>query len=400
MMRKDRINSTRWVRFGLAMGIAICMVSMTWGAQAKAEEVVKIGAFYALSGGVAEAASWVVEGIKQAEEEINARGGINIKGKKMKIKVILYDDKCDPATAVSAVEKLISRDKVVALNGSYCSSCTLAAREVSDPRKVLLLNSISVHPKITSPGYPYTFRTGNTIAMYAKPYVEFVTKKLPHVKSVALIAITDDYGRGAVDIYTKLFPKNSIKITAVEYFKHGDTDFYTQITKIVSKKPDAVYIVTDEDAQNIGILKQLKELGFKGEVLGCSTYATDHMLELGGKELLEGIYMEGINFELHKDKPEMQAWLKRYKDRFGREGNGFSISGYYAIELISYVLETANTLRDSEKILEAMKNANLNKCITGFYGKPHFDENGQSRPFLGALQYQNGKRVPVYREKL
>jgi branched-chain amino acid transport system substrate-binding protein len=398
MSRKKMIHSTRWGRFGLSLAIAICM-TMSLGVQAKAEEVAKIGAFYALSGGVAEAASWVVEGIKLAEEEINAKGGITIQGKKMKIKVIMYDDKCDPTTAVSAVEKLINRDKVIALNGSYCSSCTLAAMEVSDPKKVLLLNSVSVHPKITAPGYPYTFRTGNTIDMYAKPYVEFVTKQLPHVKSVALIAITDDYGRGAVDIYSKLFPENGIKVETIQYFKHGDTDFYTQITKIVSKSPDAIYIVTDEDAQNIGILKQLKELGFKGEILGCSTYATDHMVELGGKELLEGIYMEGINFELYKNEPAMQAWLKRYKNKFGREGNGFSISGYYAIELLSYVIEKANTLTEHEKIRDAMQQADLNNCITGFFGKPHFDENGQARPFLGALQYQDGKRVTAYREK-
>lgn len=257
MMRKNRINSTlifkggnsmmgkdkcywnRGVRFGLGTVLALCLAFICWGTPANAEDVVKIGAFYPLSGGVAEAASWVVEGIKLAEEEINAKGGISIQGKKMKIKVILYDDKCDPTTAVTAVEKLINRDKVVALSGGYCSSCTLAAREVSDPQKILLLNSISVHPKITSPGYPYTFRLGNTIDMYAKPYVDFVVKNLPHVKSVAIIAITDDYGRGAVDIYTKLFPENGVKIATVEYFKHGDTDFYTQITKLVSKKPDA-----------------------------------------------------------------------------------------------------------------------------------------------------------------
>jgi len=105
---------------------------------------------------------------------------------------------------------------------------------------------IAVAPKITEPGYPYMFRTCNTIDMDAAPVVEFMAAKLPQVKTLGILAATDDNGRGAVNIYT-------------------------QITKPTTAKPDGVYIVTNEDAQNIGILKQLKELGYKGVLFGAST---------------------------------------------------------------------------------------------------------------------------------
>ena len=380
--------------------VAILLVGLMFmipQSNVKAEDVVKIGAVYPLSGGVAEASSWVVEGIKMAEEEINAKGGIPVGDKKMKLEVVLYDSKCDPSTGVAAVEKMISRDQVVAISGDYCSSCTLAEREVSGREKIVQVTPISVHPDITSPGYPYMFRINNTIDMYAEPFVQFVVNKLD-VKKVAFLAITDDYGRSAVKIYTKLFPENGIKIADVEYFKHGDTDFYTQITKILEKKPDAVYIVTDENAQNIGTLKQLKELGFEGYIFGCSTYATDDMVKLGGKELLEGMYMESPSFELVKNEPDVIAWRKEYKKKFGREGNAFSLWGYNSIILLSDVLKRAGTIEDKEKIRDTMANSNLNDLL-GYLGEPHFDENGQSHPYLGVIQYQDGKRVPVYRQK-
>jgi len=365
------------------------------GSSSYAQDTVKIGATYPLSGGVAEAASWGVEGIKMAVEEINDQGGLQVGEKKLPIELILNDDKCDPTTGVSVVEKMINRDKVVAISGSYCSSVVLAQREVSNAHKVVQLSPMAVNPKITSPGYPYTFRLCNTIDMYAVPFVDFVVKKLPEVKSVAFLAITDDYGRSAIEIYTKLFKESGIKVLGTEYFKHGDTDLYTQITKIKNMSPDAVYIVTDEDSQNIGSLKQLKELGFEGQRFGCSTYGTDNMIKLGGKELLEGLYIEGPNFNLVKDNPDVKEWLKRYKEKFDREGNAFSLWGYQSIQILANAIQNAGTVNENEKILKAMQETDLNN-ILGFYGKAHFDENGQTYPYLCVLQYQDGERVVVY----
>ncbi|HPQ44535.1 MAG TPA: ABC transporter substrate-binding protein [Syntrophales bacterium] len=372
-----------------------CFLLVSIGSNVYAEDTIKIGATYPLSGGVAEAASWGVEGIQMAVDEYNAQGGIPIQGKQLKIELILNDDKCNPTTGVAVVEKMINRDKVVAITGSYCSSVVLAQREVSNSNKVIQLSPMAVNPKITSPGYPYTFRLCNTIDMYAEPFVDFVKKKIPDVKSIAFLSVTDDYGRSAIEIYTKLFKENGIKILATEYFKHGDTDLYTQITKILSKNPDAVYIVTDEDSQNIGSLKQLQELGFKGYRFGCSTYGTDNMIKLGGEELLEGLYIEGPNFNLVESKPEVQTWLKRYNEKFGRNGNAFVLWGYQSMQILIDAIKQANTITDKEKILETMQTTDLTKVL-GFYGEPHFDENGQTHPFLCVLQYQKGKRVVVY----
>ncbi len=390
-----RANGGVWGISAVVAGLAILL----WTVGAQAGETLKIGASYPTSGGVAEAASYTVEGIKMAVDEINAKGGVSVGGKNLPIELFLYDSKCDPTIGVANAEKMITRDQVVAITGDFCSSVTLAQKEVSGRAKVLQVTPIAVAPKITEPGYPFMFRTCNTIDMYAAPVVEFIVDKLPQVKTLGILAATDDYGRGAVNIYTQLLAKVGIKLVDTEYFKHGDTDFYTQITKLVAAKPDGVYIVTNEDAQNIGLLKQLKELGYKGVLFGASTYNTDNMVKLGGKELLEGLYMEGPVFELVKDTPAVKEWLARYAKQFGREGNNFSILGYQSIELLADVFKQANTLTDKEKIRQAMVHADLRQAMIGYSGDPHFDANGQVHPYMGVTQYQNGKRVAVYQQK-
>jgi branched-chain amino acid transport system substrate-binding protein len=288
---------------------------------------------------------------------------------------------------------------VVAISGDFCSSATLAQREVSGRNKIVQVTGIAVHPKITSPDFPYMFRICNTIDMYAEPFVKFVVDNLKNIKSVGFLAIASDYGRSAAKIYTELFPKNDIKVTAVEYFKHGDTDFYTQITKILATKPDAIYIVVSEVAQNVGTLKQIKELGFKGQILGCSTYTIEDIVKLGGKELVEGIYMEAPTFELVRDRPEVRKWLKTYKEKFGREGNAFALNGYNTIQVLADAVKRSNMLTEKEKIREAMTKTDLNKVMIGYYGKLYFDEIGQTHPYLGVVQYRDGKLVPIYMQK-
>ncbi|MCK4785182.1 MAG: ABC transporter substrate-binding protein, partial [Desulfobacteraceae bacterium] len=103
--------------------------------------------------------------------------------------------------------------------------------------------------------------------------------------------------------------------------------------------------------------------------------------------------------ELIKDEPAIKEWLKRYKKRFGRNGNAFVLGGYQTIQLLSDVLRRANTLTDKEKIRETMAKTNLNDTLLGYSAEPYFDENGQAHIYLGVVQYQNGKRVPVYRQK-
>ena len=363
----------------------------------QAADVVKIGALYPLSGPIAETASFVVGGIKMAVEEINAKGGVPIQGNPFKIELVLYDTQGNPTLGVGAAEKMINRDKVVAISGDFSSTATLAEREVANRNKIVMVNAVSVHPKICGPEYPYVFRISNVMEAVSVPFIEYVAKTLKP-KMVGLLAVTSDHGRSAVTSNTELYGKYGIRISAVEWMKSGDTDFYTQITNILATKPDSVYIVTDENAQLVGTLKQLKELGFKGHILGTSSYGRDDIVALAGKELLEGMYIEGPPLDLVIDRPAVQDWWKRYEKRWGRPPMSFSLRGYDTILLLADAVKRANTLTEKEKIREAMAKTNIREVLFGYNGAPNFDELGQAKQYFGVFQYRNGKRVVIYDE--
>lgn len=126
-----------------------------------------IGHLAPLTGTVAVYGDWLTQGTELAAEEINTKGGIDGR----KIRIIHEDTKCDPTTGVSAINKLITVDKVPAIIGAACSSVTLAVAPIAERNKVALMSAVSAAIKISDAG-DYIFRIFPSNAAEAKKLVE------------------------------------------------------------------------------------------------------------------------------------------------------------------------------------------------------------------------------------
>src|ERR1700759_4762453 len=124
--------------------IGILVLSLI-AAGANAQEAIKIGVIQPLTGSVAYNGTTDVNGSKLAAHEINAKGGVLGK----KIERVNEDAQCTPANSVNAAEKLIQRDKVVALSGAFCSSATLAVMPVAQNYKIPLITGVSSSAPLT-----------------------------------------------------------------------------------------------------------------------------------------------------------------------------------------------------------------------------------------------------------
>jgi len=118
MRRSDWVNAMR-VGLKAIPVVAVGLALLLCGGAAQAGESLRIGASYPTSGGVAEAASYMVEGIKMAVEMINGKGGVPVGGKNLPIELFLYDSKCVPTIGVANAEKMITRDQVAAITGDF-----------------------------------------------------------------------------------------------------------------------------------------------------------------------------------------------------------------------------------------------------------------------------------------
>ena len=113
-----------------------------------------------------------MNGVEVVFDEVNAAGGIH--GRKLQL--VREDDRCDPAAAIAAVQKLVHQDQVFALIGGGCSNATLAARESIETAKIPTVIFASVHDGITTPPAPNIFSTALTAAIESQAQVAFAQR--------------------------------------------------------------------------------------------------------------------------------------------------------------------------------------------------------------------------------
>src|SRR6478736_10419937 len=173
------------------------LAAMFLGGAATAQDTIKIGVTQPLTGAVAAAGNYVVEGAKVAESQINAAGGVLGK----KIELVIEDNKSNPTEAVATVEKLIVRDKVPVIMGAWSSTFTLAVMPKLEEYKVPMVVETSSSGKITTSGNPYIFRISPTSEMEAKAFTPLF--KSLGIKKADFLSTNNDFGLGAAKEFSE-----------------------------------------------------------------------------------------------------------------------------------------------------------------------------------------------------
>ena len=159
-----------------------------------AEDSIKVGVVLPLTGKLAKFGEIENKSFLMAVEEINAAGGVNGK----KIELIIEDTTGKPDVGRSAIEKLISRDKVVMLGGGYSSSVTWATVAVAQQRKVPFLVNTGSADRITEQGWEYIFRLNPPVSEYPKAFASFLETVAKDVKTVAILHENSLFGQSGV----------------------------------------------------------------------------------------------------------------------------------------------------------------------------------------------------------
>src|SRR5882757_2013440 len=162
-MRRSLLGAATLLTVALATSSAM---AQTPGVTA---DIIKIGTFGALTGPGYLYGKLPMNGVEVVFDEINAAGGIH--GRKLQL--VREDDRCDPAAAIAAIQKLVHQDQTFALIGGGCSNATFAAREAIETAKIPTVIFASVHDGITTPPAPNIFSTALTSAIESQAQVAF-----------------------------------------------------------------------------------------------------------------------------------------------------------------------------------------------------------------------------------
>ena len=242
-----------------------------------------VGHFGSMTGSEATFGQSTDNGIRLAVKEQNAAGGV--KGRMIEIKT--YDDQGKSQEAGTAVTRLITDDKVVAVLGEVASSLSLAGGRVAQQYGVPMISPSSTNPQVTQIG-DKVFRVCFLDPFQGWVEAKFARETLKANTAAILYDQAQAYSKGLAQYFKEAFTQMGGTITTEQAFTGGDQDFSAQLTTIRQTNPDVLLVPGYyTDAGNISI--QVRKLGIKAPMLGGDGWDSVKLAEIG-KEAIEGSY--------------------------------------------------------------------------------------------------------------
>lgn len=353
---------------------------------APASNEIKIGGNFELTGGIANFGKQTVNGIQMAFKEINAAGGVN--GKQLKL--ILADNKSEPAEATNAVTKLITQDKVVAVLGPVASSNVLATLQVAQDSKIPVLTATGTNEKITVDGgkvRPFAFRGCFIDPFQGKVMANFATNTVKAKTAVIYVDQSSDYSKGLKQSFEETFVKNGGKVLSTEAFLQKDQDFKATLTKIKALNPEVIFIPAYYE--EVGkIVKQARELGINIPLLGTDGWDDPKVVEIAGAKSLNNTYFSN-HYSSQDTDPAVVKFVAAYKKEYNQEPSALAALGYDSGLMIADAIKRAGGL-EGVKIAEALAKTKDLKVSTGILT---IDANHNPVKSAVVIEMKDGKQT-------
>lgn len=328
--------------------------------------ILKVGVIFALTGPASQSVKECADGAKVAAEWLNQKGGVAVKGDKYQIDLIVEDNKSTPDGAAAATNKLVFKDKVQFIIGPVVPPFAIAMAPITEPNKVLRNNINGVgHPAEMNPNLRYTFSTYKNIDHIPFAY-QFFLDSYATPKRIAIISPEEPGGQIARGAAQKEAENRGLEVVFNEGYPFGTEDFYPILTKALSKKPDAIDMTVGLAPWFAGIVKQAKQLGFKGPMFAHVPTGDIYLArKMMGEEFANDVFF----IEPDLKNPKMPSMIKeagkRIQEKYGVDLLYAHIAGWEALWTLVQAIEKAESL-DTTKVAETWEKM---ETIDAMYGK-------------------------------
>jgi branched-chain amino acid transport system substrate-binding protein len=341
-----KLLNSSWCAFQLALTLTLTT----------SPAAIKIGEVDPLTGGVSQFGIGCHQGFVLAFEEINAEGGIL----GQKIELVTEDDQSKPGQSATAVRKLITQDKVVALVGDATSSATLEAAPIAQADKIPMITPTATNPRITEVG-DFIFRVCFLDEFQGRVLARFAREKLKAQKIFTLTDVKQDYSIDLLKFFKEEFTKLGGTIVGEQSYSTGDIDFRAQLTPIRVAKPDAVFVPGYYQEVAL-IVKQGRQIGLTMPFIGCDGWANQTLIAIGGKAV-DGCFFSN-HFSPDDQTPIVKSFVMKYQEKYGTLPDTFSALGYDAARLLADAIKRAGS-SDSQAIRDALAKTAGFQGVTG-----------------------------------
>ncbi len=381
----------RWLRL---MGGVLFWAAL-WGASgASAEEPIKIGAFFDLSGPAATIGTPTKLVAQMVVDKINKEGGIN--GRPLEL--VIGDTEGDPTKALMVAKRLVEKDQVAALIGPTRTGTGMAVKAYTEKAKIPTIMTVGGDPVIAGGKFGpfrWTFKTPQRTSVAVKKVYAYLQEK--GLARVALLTATDGFGKDGLDWLKRLAPEYGIEIAASEAFDVADTDMTTQLTKIRNTGAQALICWTIGPA-GARVAKNVRQLALTLPLIQCHGQPDPKYVELAGAAAA-GSLMPSTKLMVADQLPDtdpqkavIQEFIHLYKDvyQYDRQYPINTHSGYAwdAIMMLANAMRQVGT--DREALRAAIEETKGYVGISGIYNLTPEDHNGLGTDSLVMVKVVDG----------
>lgn len=388
-------------------------VALTFSVSAYAQQEIKIGVIYPLTGAAASTGAEMKNALELAVDIINngakgvpdlpfsAGGGLpNLKG--AKIKLVFADHQGNPQVGATEAERLITQEKVVALMGAYQSNVTATASQVAERSKVPFLNAESSSATLTQRNFKYFFRTTAHDDLFVQNFFEFFkeleAKKGIKVKQLGAFNENTLWGNETTKLETKLAQEKGYNLVKTITYPAKSTQLTSEVQSLKSGSPQVV-MQSSYLGDAILSMKTYKELGFSPDMILANNagFTDTEFIKTLGKDADYVITREVWSLDLAKKNPLIKQVNDLFNSRYKMNFTGNSSRTFTGLMTLADAINRAGST-DPEAIRKALSETNIpgNKLIMPWKGIK-FDATGQNVYGSGILvQILDGKYNTVW----
>lgn len=305
--------------------------------ESSSKETIKIGAALAQTSNVSLLGQEQIVGVKLAEEVLNSQGGID--GKLIDLRI--EDTAGDENGAINAFQSLINKHQVVGIVGPTLSQQAFSADPIADRARVPVIG-----PSNTAKGIPeigdFIARVSAPMSVVAPNSIAAALKINPSInKAVVLFAQNDAFSKSETEVFQEALRDRKIEFGNVLAFQTTDTDFQAQATATLAAKPDLV-IISGLAADGGNLVRQLRELGYKGLLIGGNGLNTSNVFPVCAKAC-DGLLV-AQSYSPADPSQANKVFRERYMATHQNEPPQFTAQAYTAVQVF------VEALREISKI--------------------------------------------------
>jgi len=336
----------------------------------------KIGVISYLTGPGAAYGEAITNGFKLAQKEINKEG-------KVKIDLVIEDSVGKQEQALSAAQKLMSDDEIVALLGPTLSTEMNVVGPEADLNGIPIMGTSTTAVGIPQIG-EYVFRNSIPESLAIPAAMKKAVEKYD-VKKIALLYGNDDVlTKSGYDTMKEEVEKMGLEVVTTQTFQKGQSDYNAQLTKIKSLKPDLI-LASALYNEGAVIMDQARKMGITIPFVGGNGFNSPEVINIAGKAA-DGLIVATPWFA-EKEDPKVQGFIKAYEAEYGKKPDQFAAQAYDALYIYAEALKNAGEA-DRDAFRDALAEI---KGFEGILGSFSFDKDGDVEMEPTVITIKDGK---------